>query len=1128
MNAFSNRLLLCLPFKKQLNGRRARLLQNVSFSLLYWFELHSLGRAASAPVPPPDWRIELVAQAPDIRHPSVVCVAPDHRVFVAEDPMDISTPHADASEGRIICFHPDGHRTIFAEKLHAVFGLQYLEGKLFVLHNPQLTVFSDAKEIGTNRVELIESLNPNPWALDWNDHVPANFKLGMDGYFYMAVGDKGIYGAVGRDGKRVDLHGGGILRFRPDGTELEVYSTGVRNVLDVALTDEDDIFTYDNTDEHDWMGRLTHMVDGGFYGYPHDFVPRRPYALWMMHDFGGGAACGTLAYTEDALPDEYHNNLFLSDFGKRQVLRVRLERAGATWRVHSHAPFFRNVPEDFRPVGIDWGADGKSFYICDWQHRDTKENVVVGRLWKASYSGPAQGRPKPNWYLPAALGQPFQATTEDLVDGLQHRSKKVRLQAQRELSRGRNRDEFAKLIETFRQTNVRAETRWHALWGLDALDGGRAARQIIVSAANDPDPSIRRQVIRQLGQRRAPQAIGAIVQRLADPDPSVRFQSATALGRIAATNTVGPLVTALAESDLFARYAMFTALNRIGRANPNAWPAIATGLANDNPRIREATGFAMRETYEPKLVEALAGFPNQSTGDPTSAAAKEGRLAAVRVLSSVMCQPNEWKGEWGAYHPALAPPPLKTNTWNATEQILSTLRHLLDDSDADVRVLAITALQKSNDGLAVSRLFLQRFDRELETRVRIALIDALGELREKSFSSTLANALRIGGTEPAVFAAMTRAAGRLQSQDLDQTLVGLLSDKSLATAARIEVVNALAECKSTNALPSIEPLLASGERTLRVAAFKAATQIGGSAASEMLRGLLGHSSVEIRREAILALGQLRDRSSVSDLLLAWKSPETREAALTALAQLKDSRAVDAYLNGLEQKDANLRAQARSALTAIRQEALPLIEARSAGLSDDVLRKVRLIYQGNPRAKKGPLFANSPPPPSMQDFFSYAMAHSGEPMRGRRIFSDEARVGCIKCHAVGATGGKVGPDLTMIGEQFPRNDLIEHVLAPSKVVREGYQQWNIETTDGESYSGLIQAETPENVILINSEGRLQTIPKGAIASRTASKLSLMPEGLQNGLSLDEFADLIAFLESLRSDRRSTGDDESSHK
>src|SRR5438046_2352466 len=256
----------------------------------------------------------------------------------------------------------------------------------------------------------------------------------MDGYFYLAVGDKGIYGAVGRDGKRVDLPGGGILRLRPDGTQLEVYSTGVRNILDVALDDEDEIFTYDNTDEHEWMGRLTHMVDGGFYGYPHDFVPRRPYTLWMMHDFGGGAACGTLCYNEDALPDEYHGNLFLGDFGKQQIIRVRIARAGATYHVAAHEEFFKNQPADFRPVGIAFGADGASLYICDWPHRDTKENVVVGRLWKATFTGANRATPKPAWYLAAAMGQSSGATKKDLIASLAHPSKKGRIAAQRDLA----------------------------------------------------------------------------------------------------------------------------------------------------------------------------------------------------------------------------------------------------------------------------------------------------------------------------------------------------------------------------------------------------------------------------------------------------------------------------------------------------------------------------------------------------------------------------------------------------------------------------------------------------------------------------------------------------------------------
>jgi hypothetical protein len=346
--------------------------------------------------------------------------------------------------------------------------MQYLEGRLYVLHNPKFSVFEDHDGVGTNRVELIESTNPNPWALDWNDHVPANFRLAMDGFFYIAVGDKGIYGAVGRDGKRIDLHGGGILRMRPDGTELEVFCTGVRNILDVAINAEDDIFTYDNTDEMRWMGRLTHMVEGGFYGYPYDFIPRRPYTLWMMADYGGGAATGTLCYNEDALPLGYHGNLWLADFGKRQILRVHVQRDGATYRAVSREDVFSKVPDDFYPVGIAWGADAKSIYICDWQHRDTKENVVAGRLWKMTFRGLSEPQARPHWYLPLAMGRSTNVSIDQLITGLSHKSHAVRLTAQRALARHGN-EATPKLREMLSLPRISVQAKCHAVWALDGV-----------------------------------------------------------------------------------------------------------------------------------------------------------------------------------------------------------------------------------------------------------------------------------------------------------------------------------------------------------------------------------------------------------------------------------------------------------------------------------------------------------------------------------------------------------------------------------------------------------------------------------------------------------------------------------
>ena len=73
------------------------------------------GPGRRLPTPPPGWTLEVVAEAPALRHPAAVCSAPDGRVFVAEDPMDISAPAAELPHGRIRCLHPDGRITTFAD-----------------------------------------------------------------------------------------------------------------------------------------------------------------------------------------------------------------------------------------------------------------------------------------------------------------------------------------------------------------------------------------------------------------------------------------------------------------------------------------------------------------------------------------------------------------------------------------------------------------------------------------------------------------------------------------------------------------------------------------------------------------------------------------------------------------------------------------------------------------------------------------------------------------------------------------------------------------------------------------------------------------------------------------------------
>ncbi len=1091
-------------------------------ALAFWLST-LLATTASAAVPQPvaGWRMELVAEAPQVNHPSVVCTAPDGRVFVAEDPMDIRVA-ADATQGRILCLHPDGHWTVFAEGLHAVFGMQYLEGKLYVLHNPKFSVFADRDGVGANRRELIEQTNPKPWALDWNDHVPANFKLAMDGYFYVAVGDKGLYGARGTDGREVNLAVGGVVRIRPDGTGLEIFSSGVRNILDVAINAEDEIFTYDNTDEHDWMGRVTHMVEGGFYGYPHDFIPRRPYTLWMMHDLGGGAACGTLCYNEDALPAEYHGNLFLSDFGQRQVNRLIIERAGATYRVVKHEKLFPNPPPDFRPVGIAWSADGMSMFICDWQHRDEKADVRVGRLWKLTWEGKSNAALKPDWYVEAASGKPTNLVPAQLLAGLRHPAREVRLTAQRRLADlGRNGSEEVptkELISLLPSASQPAIARMHTLWALDAIDEGRSARQeIITLASREPHHELRQQAIRQLGAHGVSAAGPILRDRLHDNETSVRFEAATALGRIGESSAVAALLSTLTEPDLFARYAVFTALNHIGRQHPEAWATIAVGLSNDHERIREGAQFALRETYDVQLVKvlaelALAGKAQAGQSLLTSAATSvEARQSALALLAAIHHQPPVWKGEWWAYHPALQPPPERTAAWPGTELVLTTLRAASADSDPTVRSVALKGLLAAKDASAAP-ILRERLGAESELENRQLILKTLAAIKDEQARPLVVALLRDAAAPEPLRLAAINAAGQLGGNELAQAVLDLLKTNGLSPALLGAAIDTVALLKPVNASGALRPHFISTETKVRDAALDAVIKTDPEHSLDLIRPLLQQADPEIRSSAVRALGRVRDPQATELLLAAFAQPVTHDAAILALTRRPDTRAVPAYLAGLDSGDFQMREVSRSALQSIRREAWPEVEPRLKEVSPTGLSLLKKIYSTDDRTKQH--FQDVPDIVEPREYLEYAVRQNGDALEGQRLFNDLHGLACISCHRVGNTGISIGPDLSSVGSQFSRHELSESILFPSKAVREGYQAVEIETKDDESFSGLTKGETATEVLLLDRTGNLQRIPKDKVASRRNSEFSLMPEGLQSALTLDQFAGLISYLESLK--------------
>jgi putative heme-binding domain-containing protein len=128
--------------------------------------------------------------------------------------------------------------------------------------------------------------------------------------------------------------------------------------------------------------------------------------------------------------------------------------------------------------------------------------------------------------------------------------------------------------------------------------------------------------------------------------------------------------------------------------------------------------------------------------------------------------------------------------------------------------------------------------------------------------------------------------------------------------------------------------------------------------------------------------------------------------------------------------------------------------------------------------------------------------------GRAAFEKQ----CASCHRFGALGKDVGPDLTTIASRFKKKDVLESILWPSRVISDQYQAEMIELKDGKVVTGVLVRESAAALLVRTADApdKPIAVPKGQIATRAPSTVSLMPEGLLDGYSPAEVANLLAFV------------------
>jgi putative membrane-bound dehydrogenase-like protein len=646
---------------------------------------------------PDSFDVTLFAAPPRVGYPVALAAAPTGELFVAVDEQGSigRTPGG----GKVLrCVDTDGDGkvdevTVFARMDHPR-GLVYQDGSLWVLHPPFLSVYHDGGKGVAGRSEvLVTGLTSDMIDKRGGDHTTNGIRLGLDGWIYIAVGDYGCPEARAKDGSKVTMRGG-ILRVRPDGTDLEVFATGLRNPFDIGMDPFLNLFTRDNDDNRagGWDIRVSHLIQSAYYGYSQHYANFPDEIMPPLGQFGGGSGTGTLFLQDERWPARYRNVLFTGDWGRSEVYRHELRPHGPTFDLKQEV--FLRLP---RPTGMDLDGSGR-LYVASWRGGEA-----------SVYVGPNVGfvaRVTPRGLKPEPFPNLKEADLAGLVRLLSGPNSVARLHSQREiLRRGRKAETTAALVALASDAGAPREGRAAAIFALKQLDG-RDSQQPLLKLAEDA--AVREFALRALTDRKK-ELDGLdtrpFVAALADESPRVRAQALISLARLGDVSAAKSIIPLTARPD---GSAMPT--RRPVHAQPDAdraLPHLATRAiialravdacleALDGPHAAGALA-ALRYMHNPKAVEGLI----QKLRSVRSPGLRREILA---TLIRLYHREADYQGVWWGIRPENAGPYYDAVEWEQTRRIESVLTSAVRDADPDTAAFLRVELARHRVSLPGSR-----------------------------------------------------------------------------------------------------------------------------------------------------------------------------------------------------------------------------------------------------------------------------------------------------------------------------------------------------------------------------------------------------------------------------------------
>jgi putative heme-binding domain-containing protein len=295
---------------------------------------------------------------------------------------------------------------------------------------------------------------------------------------------------------------------------------------------------------------------------------------------------------------------------------------------------------------------------------------------------------------------------------------------------------------------------------------------------------------------------------------------------------------------------------------------------------------------------------------------------------------------------------------------------------------------------------------------------------------------------------------------------------------------------------------------------------------------------EVRRWALRSL-RADDAAITSARMRQWLASDNPSFRLAAVRTLRESDLRDRteLLSGIAHDPSNnatLRAEAVMGLPAFNAaEIKALVDLAiddTQAISQEALRSLRGVNV--PEAERQRLLAlrqrnvadadlvdrvlhagpaKGMPAPADTDRWLKLLEGPADPAAGERVFFHAKAAGCSRCHQREGRGGIVGPDLTVVGRMMDRHRLLESILQPSREVSPQFVVWTVETEDGEVRSGVRLGTRPNgDEIYYPEKGGTFAVRPSEIINKVASRTSVMPEGLETLMTLQEMRDLLAFL------------------